>query len=90
MIAPRQGPTAPPPHARQRRIGTWGGGLGTFWQEGARIGMIWGTMPDWGQATPPMRAYSHTLGDEVVARRYYDQMDESMRYMRPDLEKKRK
>ncbi len=85
MIAPIPGPDAPPRAARQCRIGTWGGGLGVFWQHGASIGVIWTTVPAWGQVTPRLRAYHHVLGSAEVARRYFDLMSESMREMRPDL-----
>lgn len=56
-----------------------------FWQHDARIGVVWTTMPAWGQVTPRLRAYHHVLGSAEIARRYFDQMSESMKEMRPDL-----
>ncbi len=88
MLRPIRRAAARPAGSRHCRIGTWGGGLGTFWQQGNQIGVIWDVMPKWGEVTPPMQSYYHVLKNEDVARQYFNLMEESMRVMRPDLGKK--
>ena len=57
-------------------IHTWGGGLGTFWQDGAYIGMDWDRLPDWGERAMVgvERSMKWKLGSEAFAARFFETM----------------
>lgn len=76
---PIPGPDEPEPGSQTVRISTWPNTGGLFWQEGSRIGVIWDSIPEHGDASPPHRTAHWTLGSEEVARRYFERMRESYR-----------
>ncbi len=69
----RAGPDRPPTGASTLRLTIWGGGVGTVWQLGARLGTIWSVVPSHGDCTPPP-ASSRTFCTEELARRHFEKL----------------